>query len=297
VDRVLVTGVSGPIGAALLPYLESQGARIVRLVRGPARGPDQISWDPLRPLDPAVVSGFEAVINLAGESVTGRWTAAKKKAIRESRVLGTTHLATALARTPLRPRLFLCASAIGFFGNRGDEVLTEASVSGEGFLPEVCREWEAASWIAADGGIRTVNIRFGLVLSPKGGALGKMLMPFKLGVGGRIGSGQQWWSWVHIDDIVGAVHHALQSNALSGPFNMVAPNPARNVEFTEVLASILHRPAVFPVPPLALRLAFGKMAAAELFLSSERVMPAKLQETGYAFRFPNLRPALEELLG
>ena len=296
-DRVLVTGVSGPIGAALLPYLESQGARIVRLVRGPARGPDQISWDPLRPLDPAVVSGFEAVINLAGESVTGRWTAAKKKAIRESRVLGTTHLATALARTPLRPRLFLCASAIGFFGNRGDEVLTEASVSGEGFLPEVCREWEAASWIAADGGIRTVNIRFGLVLSPKGGALGKMVMPFKLGVGGRIGSGQQWWSWVHIDDIVGAVHHALQSNSLSGPFNMAAPNPARNVEFTEVLASILHRPAFFPVPPLALRLAFGKMAATELFLSSARAMPAKLQESGYAFRFPNLRTALEELLG
>ncbi|MBI3476851.1 MAG: TIGR01777 family protein [Acidobacteria bacterium] len=296
-DRVLVSGVSGPIGAALLTYLNSQGARIVRLVRGPARGPDQISWDPLQPLDPAVVSGFEAVINLSGESVMGRWTEPKKKAIRESRVQGTTHLATALAHTPSRPRVFLCASAIGFFGNRGDEVLTEASASGQGFLPEVCREWEAASRIAADAGIRTVNIRFGLVLSPKGGALGKMVMPFKLGVGGRIGSGQQWWSWVHIDDIVGAVHHALQSQSLSGPFNMVAPNPARNVEFTEVLASILHRPAFFPVPPLALSLAFGKMAATELFLSSARAMPARLQESGYAFRFPDLRTALEELLG
>jgi len=278
----------------MLPYLESQGARIVRLVRGPARGADQISWDPQRPLAPAAVSGFEAVIHLAGESVSGRWTDTKKKAIRESRVLGTKHLTEALAQTQSRPRVFICASAIGYFGNRGDEVLTDASSAGQGFLPAVCREWEAASETAA--GIRTVNLRFGLVLSPKGGALERMLTPFKLGAGGKIGSGQQWWSWVHVDDIVGALHHALQTDALSGPVNMVAPNPVRNEEFTRVLASVLRRPAFFHVPAFALRLAFGEMAD-ELLLSSERVQPGKLLATGYTFRFADLRTALEELLG
>jgi uncharacterized protein len=296
-DRVLVSGVSGPIGAAILSYLESQGARIVRLVRGSARGADQVSWDPLRPLAPAVVSGFEAVIHLAGESVTGRWTDARKKAIRESRVLGTKHLAQALAQAQSRPRVFICASAIGYFGNRGDEVLTETSAPGQGFLPEVCREWEAASGTAANAGIRTVNLRFGLVLSPKGGALEKMLIPFRVGAGGKIGSGQQWWSWVHVDDIVGAVHHALHTDSLSGPVNMVAPNPARNAEFTRVLASVLRRPAFLHVPKFALRLAFGEMAAEELLLSSERVQPAKLLASGYAFRFAELRAALEELVG
>jgi uncharacterized protein len=297
VERVLVSGVSGPIGAALLPYLESQGARIIRLVRGPANGPDQISWDPLRPLAPAAVQGFEAVIHLAGESVAGRWTHAKKKAIRESRVQGTTYLAEALVQSKLRPRALICASAIGFYGNRGDEVLTEASPVGEAFLPEVVREWEAASRIAADAGIRTVNLRFGLVLSPKGGALAKMLVPFKLGLGGRVGSGKQWWSWIHIDDIIGALHHALQTDSLSGPVNLVAPNPVRNEDFTQVLSSVLRRPAFLPVPVFAARLAFGKMAADELLLSSERVQPARLRESGYLFRFAELRTALEDLLG
>ena len=295
-ERVLVSGVSGPIGAALLPYLESQGARIVRLVRGPARGPDQISWDPLQPLARAAVSGFEAVIHLAGETVAGRWTEAKKKAILESRVQGTRHLAEPLAQTQSPPRVFICASAIGFYGNRGGELLTEASPTGEGFLPEVTREWEAASRIAANAGIRTVNLRFGLVLSPKGGALKKMLTPFKLGLGGKIGSGQQWWSWIHVDDIVGALHHALQTDSLSGPVNLVAPNPVRNADFTLVLASVLRRPAFFHVPAFAARLAFGEMAD-ELLLSSERVEPARLRDSGYAFRFAELRLALEDLVG
>jgi uncharacterized protein (TIGR01777 family) len=294
-ERVLVSGVSGPIGAALLSYLESQGARIVRLVRGPARGTDQISWDPLRPIAPAI-SGFEAVIHLAGESIAGRWTEAKKKAIRESRAQGTRHLAEALAETSSRPRVFICASAIGFYGNRGDEVLTEASPAGQGFLPEITRAWEAASRVAADAGIRTVNLRLGLVLSPKGGALKKILTPFKLGLGGKIGSGQQWWSWIHVDDIVGALHHALRTDSLSGPVNLVAPNPVRNAEFTQVLASVLGRPAFFHVPSFAARLAFGEMAD-ELVLSSERVEPARLRDSGYAFRFAELRPALEDLVG
>ena len=295
-ERVLVSGVSGPIGAALLPYLESQGARIIRLVRGPTRGADQISWDPLRPLSSAALSGFEAVIHLAGETVAGRWTPAKKKAILESRVQGTRHLAQALSETPSRPRVFICASAIGYYGNRGNELLTEASPSGEGFLSEVTREWESASRTASAAGIRTVNLRLGLVLSPKGGALAKMLTPFRLGLGGKIGSGQQWWSWIHVDDIIGIVHHALQATSLSDPINLVAPNPSRNADFTSALASVLRRPAFFRVPAFLPRLALGEMAE-ETLLSSARVQPAKLLAGGYAFRFPELRAALEDLVG
>lgn len=296
-QRVLVTGVSGPIGAALLPSLEPWGAQIVRLVRGPAQRADQISWDPLQPLSPEAVSGFGAVIHLAGESVVGRWTEAKRKAIRESRVQGTQHLASALAQAKDRPRVFVCASAVGFYGNRGAEVLSEASPGGRGFLSEVSREWEAATRTAAEAGIRTVNIRIGLVLSPKGGALQKMLMPFRLGVGGRIGSGRQWWSWIHVDDIVGAIHHAVRTEPLSGPVNLVAPSPVTNAEFTKVLASVLRRPALFPVPAFAARLAFGALAAEDLLLASQRARPEKLQASGYAFRFGELRAALEDLVG
>jgi uncharacterized protein len=299
-ERVLVTGVSGPIGTALLSSFETGGTEIVRLVRGRAKNAAQVPWDPLAPVPAAVVSGFEAVVHLAGESVVGRWTEEKKKAIRESRVQGTRNLAAALAQSETKPRVLVCASAVGFYGNRGDELLGEESAAGQGFLPEVCREWEDASRIAAEAGIRTVNIRIGLVLSAKGGALGNMLKPFKLGLGGRIGSGQQWWSWIHVDDIVGAIHHAIRSESVvfpvSGPVNLVAPNPVRNVEFTKVLASVLGRPAFFPVPEFALRLAFGKMASEELLLSSQRVVPGKLEASGYTFRFRELRAALEDLV-
>jgi uncharacterized protein (TIGR01777 family) len=296
VKRVLVSGVSGPIGAALLPSLEEQGIEVVRLVRGTAASPRQISWSPLAPIPLTAVSAFDAVIHLAGESIVGRWTEVKKKAIRESRVAGTRSLTTALANTDAKPKVFVCASAIGFYGNHGDEILDEDSPSGQGFLPEVCREWEQASRIAADAGIRTVNMRIGLVLSPKGGALAKMLTPFKLGLGGRLGSGRQWWSWIHVDDIVGAIHHAMETESLSGPINLVAPNPLRNSDFTKTLATVLRRPALFPVPEFALHAAFGRMAAEELLLSSQRVKPGKLEQTGYAFRFPELRRALEDLL-
>jgi uncharacterized protein (TIGR01777 family) len=297
VNRILVTGVSGPIGAALLASFEPQSTQIVRLVRGRAQSPAQVSWDPLAPLSPTAVSGFDAVVHLAGESVVGRWTEEKKKAIRESRVQGTRNLATALAHCEAKPRVLVCASAVGFYGNRGDEILREESPAGQGFLPVVCREWEDASRIAAEAGIRTVNIRIGLVLSAKGGALANMLMPFKLGLGGRIGSGQQWWSWIHVDDIVGGIHHAMRTDLLSGPVNFVAPNPVRNAEFTKVLASALGRPAFFPVPEFALRLAFGSMAAEELLLASQRVEPGKLGASGYTFRFRELRAALENLVG
>jgi uncharacterized protein (TIGR01777 family) len=296
-ERVLVSGVSGPIGKALLTSFEPQNKQIVRLVRGAARNAAQVSWDPLAPISPTAVSGFDAVIHLAGESIVGRWTEEKRKAIRESRVQGTRNLAAALTRSEAKPRVLVCASAVGFYGNRGDELLREDSPSGQGFLPEVCREWEDASRIAAEAGIRTVNIRIGLVLSAKGGALEKMLTPFKLGLGGRIGSGRQWWSWIHVDDIVGGIQHAMRTESLSGPVNLVAPNPVRNAEFTKVLASVLGRPAFFPVPEFALRLAFGQMAAEELLLASQRVEPSKLRTSGYEFRFPELRAALANLVG
>jgi uncharacterized protein len=295
--RVLVSGVSGPIGAALLPSLQEQGVETVRLVRGAANASGQISWDPLVPIPPPAVSGFDAVIHLAGESIVGRWTAAKKKAIRESRTLGTRSVASALAQTDGKPRVFVCASAIGFYGSRGDEILDEDSPHGQGFLPEVCREWEQTSRIASNAGIRTVNIRIGLVLSREGGALAKMLTPFKLGLGGRLGSGGQWWSWIHVDDIVGAIHHAIGTKSCSGPVNLVAPNPVSNRAFTRELATVLRRPAIFPVPEFALHIAFGRMAAEELLLSSQLVKPVKLDASGYSFRFPVLKNALEDLVG
>jgi uncharacterized protein (TIGR01777 family) len=296
VDRILVSGASGPIGTALLTSFAPQGTEVVRLVRGRTSNVEQVSWDPLGLISPSAVSRFDAVVHLAGESVTGRWTEEKKKVIRESRVLGTRNLATALAQSEAKPRVFVCASAVGFYGNRGDEILGEESSSGQGFLPEVCREWETASQIAAEAGIRTVNIRIGLVLSAKGGALTKMLMPFKLGLGGRIGSGQQWCSWIHVDDIVGGIHHAIRTDSLSGPVNFVAPNPVRNLEFTKVLASVLGRPVFFPVPEFALRIAFGEMAVREMFLASQRVDPGKVRASGYRFRFSDLGAALEDLV-
>ncbi len=296
-ERVLVTGVSGPIGTALLASFAPQSTQIVRLVRGRAQNAAQVSWDPLAPLSPAMVSGFDAVVHLAGESVVGRWTEEKKKAIRESRVQGTRNLAAALAHSEAKPRVLVCASAIGFYGDRGDEILGEKSPIGRGFLPEVCSEWEEATQAAPEAGIRVVNIRIGLVLSAKGGALGNMLTPFKLGLGGRIGSGRQWWSWIHVDDIVGGIRHAIGTESVVGPVNLVAPNPVHNAEFTKVLASVLGRPAFFPVPELALRLAFGKMAAEEMLLASQRVEPRNLLASGYTFRFRELRAALENLVG
>lgn len=295
-NRILMSGASGLIGTALVASLEAQGTQIVRLVRGGASNAAQVSWDPMGRLAPAVVSGFDAVIHLAGESIVGRWTEEKRRAIRESRVQGTGHLAAALAQCDVKARVLVCASAVGFYGSRGDELLREESPGGQGFLPEVCREWEAASRVAAEAGIRTVNIRIGLVLSAKGGALGNMLKPFKLGLGGRIGSGRQWWSWIHMEDILGGIQHAIRTESLSGAVNLVAPNPVRNAEFTKVLASALRRPAFFPVPEFALRLAFGQMAAEELLLASQRVEPGKLLASGYAFHFSELRAALENLI-
>jgi hypothetical protein len=295
VKRVLVSGVSGPIGAALLPSLSSAGYEVSRLVRHAPRGSGEISWNPYAKIDPKLVSGFDAVIHLSGESIVGRWTRAKKQAIRESRLTSTRNLATALSQAASRPLVFVCASATGFYGDRGDEILTETSSSGQGFLAELCGEWEAASRITKDNGIRTINIRTGLVLSNKGGALTQMLTPFKLGLGGRVGSGHQWWSWIHIADVIGAVLHGIKTEGIFGPVNVAAPAPVTNADFTRVLAGVLRRPAVVPAPAFALRLAFGEMAD-EVLLSSQRVQPEVLEHTGYSFQFTDLRLALADLL-
>ena len=294
-SRVLVSGVSGPIGTALLPSLNARGYEVTRLVRSPASGEGQINWDPAKPLAPESVSGFAAVIHLAGESIVGRWTEAKKKRIRESRVGPTRNLAQSLAKAKDRPRVFVTASAIGYYGDRGDEVLRESSAPGKGFLAEVCRDWEAASQPAADAGIRSVQLRTGLVLSPDGGALQKMVLPFRLGIGGNIGNGRQWWSWIDIQDWVGALHHILKTDLLQGAVNLVAPRPVTNAEFTKILASVISRPAIFPMPAFAARLAFGQMAD-ELLLASQRVEPAKLISSGYPFHYSDLRKALEAIL-
>ncbi len=295
ISRILVSGVSGPIGAALLPSLQTRGYDVVRLVRGPARNGAQISWDPLKPISPEAVSGFDAVIHLAGESIAARWTPTKKAQIHDSRVLGTTHLAEALAEAADKPHVFICSSAIGYYGDRGEEVLRENSAPGTGFLPDVCRKWEEATQPATAAGIRTVQMRTGVVLSRRGGALGKMLTPFKMGVGGRIGDGRQWMSWIDVQDMVGAIHHILKTDLLHGPVNMVAPKPVTNTEFTKTLAGVLGRPAIFPLPAFAVKLAFGEMGETVL-LGSQRVEPSQLVGSGYPFRFRELRASLEHVL-
>ncbi|HTS56820.1 MAG TPA: TIGR01777 family oxidoreductase [Terriglobales bacterium] len=293
--KVLVSGSSGLVGSALLPRLAANGWPATRLIHRSPAGPGQISWDPSRPIPPESVSGFDAVIHLAGETIAERWTESKKQAIRDSRVLGTRNIAEALAQAAKPPALLVAASAIGYYGDRADEVLNEESAGGQGFLAEVCREWEAATQAAAKAGVRTVLARFGIVLSTSGGALAKMLPPFRLGMGGRVGSGGQWWSWVALDDVVGAIEHVMKTNALAGPVNVVSPSPVTNREFTNSLASALSRPAIFPMPAFAARLALGQMAD-ELLLASQRVEPARLRGSGYRFRRPDLDAALAAIL-
>ncbi len=294
-SRILVSGVSGPIGAALLPSLRTNGCSVVRLVRGAARGDDQISWDPAEPLAPQKVSGFDAVIHLAGESIFGRWTAAKKAKIRDSRVVGTFNLSSALAQAQDKPQVFVCGSAIGYYGNRGDEILREESAPGSGFLAEVCQDWEEATTPAVRADIRTAHIRTGVVLSPKGGALAAMLPPFKMGLGGRTGNGQQWLSWIDVRDMVGAIHHILKNDLIQGPVNMVAPKPVTNEEFARILAGVLSRPGIFPLPAFVVKLVFGEMGE-DLLLGSQKVEPSRLISTGYPFRYRELRTSLESLL-
>ena len=292
-----MSGASGLLGAALSQTLEAKGYQVTRLVRHPTTGrPTEILWQPGKPLDPERVSGFDAVIHLAGESVVGRWTVAKKQRIRDSRVLGTRTLAEAVSRAAQQPTVFLAASAIGYYGNRGDEVVDETSASGTGFLAKICVEWEAAAEPVQQAGIRLVHTRIGVVLSKNGGALDKMVLPFRLGLGGRLGSGQQWMSWIHVEDLVGAMLHILHNESISGPIDLVSPNPVTNAEFTSALGKVLARPTIFPEPEFALRLAMGEMAE-EVLLGSQRVMPRQLSISGYGFKFCNLEGALRNLIG
>ncbi len=313
--RILISGASGLIGSALIPSLKSHGYEVARLVRRETAKSNEVQWYPMDPIPPFLVSGYDAIIHLSGESITGRWTAAKKARIRDSRVISTRNLSEALSKAEMPPQTFLCASATGYYGGRGDEILDEDSPSGAGFLPEVCKEWESATQSAANAGIRTVNLRTGLVLSRDGGPLKPMLLPFRLGLGGRMGNGRQWWSWIHIEDFVTAVHHILESpraesaapdmimerrasppgHPLTGPINMVSPNPVTNAEFTKTLSRILKRPAILPVPAFAARLAFGGLAD-EAVLASARVQPKKLLESGFQFKFPDLESTLKNLL-
>jgi uncharacterized protein (TIGR01777 family) len=294
--RILVSGSSGLIGSALIPALKGAGARIARLARaGTVRGSgdeERVLWDPAQPISPDLVSGFDAVIHLAGESIVGRWTAGKKARIRDSRIPATTNLARALAQAKFKPQILLSASAIGYYGDRGDELLTEESSPGSGFAADLTRAWELASTPASEAGIRTVTMRMGLVMARVGGALPKMLPAFKMGVGGKLGDGRQWMSWIDLQDVVGAIQHILRSDLLRGAVNVVAPKPVTNAEFSKTLGSVLSRPAIFPVPAFAARLAFGQMAD-ELLLASQRVEPTRLISSGYPFRFPTLRQSLE----
>jgi len=295
--RVLITGASGLIGSALAPSLTSEGHQVFKLKRASSQtDPLQPWWDPENgriALDKA--RPFDAVIHLAGESIAQRWTAAAKTRIRNSRVNGTTLLTQALAQLPQRPQALIAASATGYYGNRGDELLDEQSAPGAGFLAELCRDWEAATRPAANSGIRVVNLRLGVVLSAKGGALRKMLPAFRLGLGGKLGNGRQYWSWIAIDDLLSIIRYVLSNERFSGPINAVSPHPVTNAEFTRALGSALRRPAFFNAPAFAVKLLFGEMGETAL-LASFRVRPARLEQSGFVFRFSRLEDALEHFI-
>ena len=305
--RVAVTGSTGLIGSALVPFLTTGGHEVHRLVRGGARaGREQrpgdpahgvIPWDPERGLlDPGALDGFDAVVHLAGETVAERWSGEHKRAIRESRVRGTGLLARTLAALPNPPKVLVSASAVGFYGDGGDRALDEDAPSGADFLAGVAREWEAATVPAADRGIRVVNTRFGVVLSPQGGVLARLLPAFRLYGGGKLGSGRQWMSWIALDDLVGALHHALFADDLTGPVNVTAPTPVTNEQFGATLGRVLGRPSAMTVPAFALRAMYGEMAEVML-LAGQRVLPRKLLASGFVFRFPELEGALRWELG
>jgi len=293
---VLISGATGLIGTALIPELEAKGHTVRRLTRHPRQDGD-IRWDIVAGTIDGDLSGIDAVVHLAGESIAeGRWTEEKKRRILESRQKGTRLLAEKVAGLPEPPSVMVSVSAIGFYGDRGNELLTEESESGDLFLSEVCREWEAAADPAREAGVRVVYPRIGIVLTTEGGALGTTLPIFKLGGGGKIGSGRQYWSWVSFDDVIGAILHLMETDDLSGPVNVVAPDPLTNAEYTRVLGKVLNRPTFFTVPAPAARVMLGEIAD-ELLLASARVEPVRLQETGYSFRHPGLEATLRYLLG
>ena len=292
-----MSGATGLIGGALAARLRREGHDVVPLVRRPlAPGEQAIAWDPARgTIDRDALVACDAVVNLAGENVFGRWTDDKKRRIRDSRVSGTRVVSEAIAGLPTRPRVLLAASAIGYYGDRGATELTEASSRGDDFLADVARDWEGATAPAADAGVRVVNMRFGIVLTPTGGLLASLLPPFRLGLGGPIGTGAQYLSWIALGDVLDALMFLLTTASISGPVNVTAPHPLPHLEFVHTLARVLRRPAVIPVPGFALQMIFGQEAAA-MMASGQRVLPARLVAAGHRFHYTDLEPALRHLL-
>jgi uncharacterized protein (TIGR01777 family) len=290
---VAVTGATGFIGRALVARLRGSGVRVRRVTRGGhGREPDDIVWDPVRGVLPArELEGADAVVNLAGAPIAERWTAERKRAIRESRLRGTELLSRTLAALERRPRTLVSGSAVGYYGDRGDEPLEETSTPGTDFLAQVAREWEESTGAAHDAGLRVVLLRTGIVLGAHGGALDRLMLPFNFGLGGRIGSGKQWMSWIALDDELGAIEHALATDGLHGPANLVSPNPVTNAELAATLGRVLGRPAAIPAPAFAVELAFGEMARTTI-LAGQRAYPAALLRTGFHFRHPTLEQAL-----
>ena len=294
--KIALAGASGLVGTALIPALESQGHEVTRLVRTAPRV-GEIEWHPNKDeVSAASLEGFDIIINLAGENIAGgRWTDEQKRKIRDSRVNGTHLLSEAIAKIERKPRAFVCASATGIYGDRGDEILDEQSESGGGFLAGVCREWEMACELAEKAGVRVVNLRFGPILAREGGMLSKLLTPFKMGMGGKVGSGRQYVSWVSLEDSVNAILLAINDESIRGPLNVVSPNPVTNEEFTKTLGHVLNRPTALAMPAFAARLAFGEMAD-EMLLVSQRVMPKRLNAAGFQFKYPGLESALRHYL-
>ncbi|MCC6451583.1 MAG: TIGR01777 family protein [Acidobacteria bacterium] len=295
--RILICGASGLIGKALTTTLEAKGCELLLAGRKEPQDERQTKWtieDGFA--EPERLEGLDAVIHLAGESVSAlRWTDEKKAAIRSSRVDGTRSVVDALAKLKSRPKVLISGSAVGFYGDRDDEILTESSTAGDNFLAQTCREWEAESRRAEDAGIRTVLLRTGIVLSKDGGALATMLLPFKMGVGGVIGDGKQWMSWISLDDEIRAIEFVLEHEEVRGAVNLVSPNPVTNQEFTAALGEVLYRPTFIPLPEFAVSMLLGEMGD-ELLLSSTRVVPARLEQLGFEWQFPDLKPALEHVL-
>lgn len=297
--KILISGASGLVGTNLTPTLIAKAHEVIKLVRKTAKSADEIQWDAEKGFsesEQAKLENFDAVVHLAGDNVASEnWSAEKKKRIHSSRVVGTRILVDALKKAKNPPKVFISASATGFYGDRKDEILTEESAAGEGFLPEVCEEWEAEALKAKEFGARVVLTRTGVILSKDGGALTKMLTPFNFGVGGVVGSGKQWMSWIALDDLIRIIHFALDHENLHGAVNSVAPQPVTNEEFTKTLGKVLHRPTILPIPEFAIKLLFGEMGET-LLLQGARVVPKRLQDAGFEFRFENLEDALKHIV-